>query len=273
MSGELRPFASTLKVLLICALCGAAPVQLRAQAPLPLYEPFDFPTGNLVGRMTGGTAWTRTGSNSAAPIQITTDSLTCCGLPARAGGKVRLLNGSNYEDAGLDIAGQSSGAVYASFILNVVNAGNTTGDFFFYFSSAGAGAQDFHPRVLVCQGSSAAKFVLGLRNSTSDTPVWTSGEYDVGTPVLVAVGYIFHPDLGDDLTCLWVNPPLEGAAPPEVPDVQSAVLEDLTTLGRVGLRQGSGDTNLNVQVDELRVSTSWSDVALLPVTLSSWAVE
>jgi hypothetical protein len=273
MLGALHRFVSALEASVVLALCAAVPAAVRAQAPLPLYEPFDSPTGNLVGRMTGGTAWTRTGSNSAAPIQITTDSLAYGGLPARAGGKVSLLNGSSYEDAGLDIAGQSSGAVYASFILNVVNAGNTTGDFFFHFSSAGAGAQDFHPRVLVRQGSSAAKFVVGLRNSTSDTPVWTSGEYDVGTPVLVAVGYIFQPDLGDDLTRLWVNPPLGGAAPPDVPDAQSAVLEDLTTLGRIGLRQGSGDTNLNVQVDELRVSTSWSDVALLPVTLSAWAVE
>lgn len=244
----------------------------RAQASLPLYESFDSPGGSLlVGRTVGGGTWTRSGIDTLSPVTVTTGSLAYPGIYPQ-GHKVILGNGSNQEDAGLDIAGQNSGTVYASFLLKVINAGNTTGDYVFHFSSAGTGATNFRSRVHVKQGSSAGKFVVGLNNiSPGGTPVWTSTEYDVGTEVLIAVAYALNPGSADDMTYLWVNPSLHGTTPPP-PDLNQPASADLGTLGRVGLRQGSGNAALQVQVDELRVSTSWSDVTL-PVALSRWGVE
>lgn len=239
-----------------------------AQQALPWYEPFGYVPGNLVGQ--GG--WSQTGTGTSAPIQVQSGSLSYSGLPAGSGGRITLGNGSNYQDAGCDVAGQSSGTIYASFILNVLNPGNTTGDYFFHFSSAGAAAQDFRARIFVRQGSSGTKFQLGLANLTTDTPQWLATQFDVGTPLFVAVAYAFSGDVNDDMTYLWINPPL-GLTTPPVPDVSKAALQDLTTLGRVGVRQGSGDTLLALEVDELRVGTSWAEVtpAASPSSVCDWA--
>lgn len=249
-----------------------SPIQLWAQASLPLYEPFDYPTGNLLGNVLDGTAWTRTGLHTVAPIQVTNASLSYAGLPASVGGKAVLANGNNYEDLGLDVAGQSSGCVFASFILNIVYPGTgANGDAIFHFSSAGTGATDYRSLLYVKYGSTMSKFRLGLQATTSNTPVFTSSEYDVGTPVFVAVDYEFVPGSGNDKSSVWVNPALKQSSPP-TPTLQQTGTQDLTTLGRVCLRQGQSSSSLNVQFDELRVSSSWADVTL-PVALSRWRIE
>lgn len=246
--------------------------QLWAQASLPLYEPFDYPAGNLFGNVLDGTAWTRTGSHTVAPIQIAGGSLNYAGLPASGGSKAVLVNGNNYEDLGLDVAGQSSGTVFASFILNVTYPGNgANGDAIFHFSSAGTGATDYRSLLYVKYGSTMSKFRLGIQASPLSTPVYTAAEYDVGTPVFVAVGYEFVAGSGNDKSSVWVNPPLKQSTPP-TPSLQQTVTQELTTLGRVCLRQGQSSSSLNVEFDELRVSASWADVTL-PVALSHWRLE
>lgn len=47
-----------------------------SQASLPLYEPFDYSPGNLVGKTIEGGQWTQTGSNSASPVQVVSNSLS-----------------------------------------------------------------------------------------------------------------------------------------------------------------------------------------------------
>lgn len=240
-----------------------------AQPSLPFYEPFDYASGNLVGNTRAGGTWTRTGSNSLAPIQVTSGSLSFSGLPASLGGKVVLGNGTNYEDAGFDVAGIVSGTVYASFVLRVVNAGNTTGDYIFHFSSSGIGALDFRARVMVRRASTTSKYQVGLVNLSAGTPVWASVENDIGAEVLIVVAYSFGPSANDDMTYLWVNPPLGSATPP-AEDALTPVLQDLGTLGRVGWRQGSGNSSLVVEVDELRVATSWSEVTPATSGVAGW---
>lgn len=242
---------------------------VHAQQSLPWHEPFSYTVGNLVGQ--GG--WTQTGIGTASPVQVSLPSLSYPGLPPALGGKITLRNGTNYQDAGCDISGQNSGSVYASFILQVTNAGNTTGDYFFHFSSAGAGAQDFRSRLLIRQGSSAAKFQLGLSNLSTDTPTWTAAEFDVGAPVFIVVAYTFSPDVNDDLASLWINPPFGLNTAPS-PTITQAVLQDLTALGRVGWRQGQGDSLLGLEVDELRVATTWSAVTPqeVPAHVREWSL-
>jgi hypothetical protein len=245
----------------------------QAQATLPLYEPFDYPVGaNLVGQSINGSMWTETGANNLGNVVITAGSLSYPGLPTPRGGKVVLLNGSSYEDPGLDVTPTPS-TVYASFVLNVVNPGNATGDYCFHFSPGGTSGATFHTKVWVKQGTTTSKFYIGLQHG-SETTQWTSTDYDVNTPVLIAVAYNFVSGASNDTSSMWVNPILGQSVPPAPTFTTATSGTDLTNgVGRLCLRQGSGDTNLNLQVDELRVSTSWSDVTLLPVTLSSWAVE
>ena len=241
-----------------------------AQASLPLVERFNYPAGNLTGNTINGGTWSQTGSNTASPVQVTTGSLSYSGLPASVGNKVVLLNGSNYEDPGLDITPTTS-TVYASFILNVVNPGNTTGDYFFNFSSGGS-ATDYKARVSVRQGSAAGTYNIGLRGDSgaASPQVWSS-DITVGSPIFVVVAYQFNPATNDDMTYVWLNPPL-GQASPVSADLSSVVGTDIAAAGRVNLRQGSGDTALNLELDELRVSTSWQDVTPSNASVGDWSL-
>jgi hypothetical protein len=263
-------FCSAVVILGLCL--GVPASRAAAQANLPLYEAFDYGAGNLVGNALEGTPWTETGTQTASPIQVSNGSLTYSGLPASVGGKITLGNGSNYEDAGLDIVGQTSGTLYASFVLNVLNPGTaSTGDGIFHFSSAGPSATDLRSLVWIKYGDNVSKFRLGLRATSSSSTSFAATQFDVGTPVFVVVAYQFIAGRNNDKAQLWVNPPLKQPIP-TTPDIEQTVSSDLATLGRVGLRQGQSNSGLSVQLDELRVDTSWTYVTC-PVTISRWSLE
>jgi len=82
------------------------------------------------------------------------------GLPTPTGGKIEVLNGAGFEDPGNDIGPVSTAgtSVYASFILNVVNPGGTTGDYFVNFASAGTAATGL-PLASLCEAGKHHKRV------------------------------------------------------------------------------------------------------------------
>jgi hypothetical protein len=250
----------------VMLMMGFGARRVAAQAALPWYEPFDYAVGNLAGR--GG--WTQSGTRTAAPVQVMNGSLSGQGLPAGRGGRVLLANGTNYQSVGHDVAGEAAGGLYASFVLLVDAPGNATGDFFFAFSSAGAGAQDLCARVLVRQAGSG-QFQIGLSNTTGDNPVWTAAAYPAGTPMFVVSAYAFGQGGMDDVGQVWINPPC-GLAEPPAPDLSLPVLEPLAAPGRVHLRQGAGDSSLTLEVDELRVATSWAEATPAASAVGEWAL-
>jgi hypothetical protein len=250
--------------------------QASAQATLPIYEPFNYPANQpLVNGTNGvnGGVWVQVGSNNVSTTEVQSGSLSYAGLPASQGNKVRLLNGSNYIDPGLDLATTvSSGVIYASMIVNVVNEGtnSTTGDYFFAF--APAGTSDYRVRLYLRRGSAAGKFQLGVRTTSSDSgTVWQSQEQDTGTPVFVVAAYQFNAGPNDDVGLIYINPALGQPSPPSA-TVTGASGTDATNIGRVTLRQGSSVTTQIVEVDELRVSTSWTDVTPTNAAVGDWAL-
>jgi len=234
---------------------------LFAQPSLPYTETFNYSVGNLVGN----DGWAVTGLNTLSPVQVTSGSLSYTGLPTSIGNKVALLNAANYEDPGFDIVPVGNQTdpsnVFVSFILNVINAGNTTGDYFQHVSSAGTGVTDFHSRVFVRQGTGGASFFnIGIRHQTSDTIYWDSAELPVNTNVFIVVSYDFVPVTGNDTSRLWINTALGQSSPPAPNLTATAIGTDLAAVGRINLRQGSGNTSLSLEVDEMRIGTSWADV-------------
>lgn len=264
-------------VLAAVMLAGTSAVS-QAQVALPAYEPFDYTPGTTSVLVTlAPTTWTLTGSNALLTATVELGSLSHAGLPAPVGNKVRLSNGANFEDPGMDITGVTGdgNSLYVSAIVNVVNPGNTSGDYFLHISSAGPTSTDFHSRLFVRQGSSAGLFNLGIQNHTTPgSRQWDSTNYPVGTPVLVVVSYDLVSGTVNDVSRVWVNPSLGLPTPPPATVTSTAVTgdTDLTTVGRVNLRQGSGNTNLLLQVDELRVSTSWTDVTPTNAGVGDWTL-
>ncbi|MGC8739923.1 MAG: hypothetical protein ACP5UB_00530 [Candidatus Sumerlaeaceae bacterium] len=260
--------ASVWKSVVAVATFVAGASLASAQASLPLVEHFNYPTGNLVGNTIAGGTWQRTGTNTSSTVQVLSGSLAYSGLPASQGNKVQLLNGSGYEDPGIDVASTTQ-TVYASFILNVVNPGTvTTGDYIFNFSSAGTGSSDYRTRVYVQLGTTSGNFKLGLRHGSSDT-IQQSNDLPVGTPVFVVVAYNFAP--GDDSSSMWINPVLGQTSPPSA-DLTATASQDLAAVGRVNLRQGGSSTSQVIELDELRVSTSWTDVTPTNAGVDDWTL-
>ena len=230
----------------------------------------------MFNRVQGGT-WTitATAGPTSTPAVIQ-QNLSYAGLPASSGGAVQLANGSNFEDIGLDITTANSGSVYGSFILKVLNPGSVgAGDYIAHFQSAGNASTDYHSRVFVTTGSIAGStFRVGIRNRSADVVQVDPTDRPVGTPVFVAFSYDFVAGATNDISRVWINPALGlGAAPAANATASAGGVEiDLTTLGRVGLRQGAGSTAQVVQLDELRVGTAWTDVAPNNAAVAEWSL-
>jgi hypothetical protein len=253
---------TTLGVASFAALATLA----SAQASLPLVEHFAYPDGNLVGNTINGGTWTQTSGQTASPVQVSAGSLIYGTLPNVSGGKVTLLNGSSFDDPFLDITPTTAGSIYASFILNVVNPGNTTGDYFFALTTP---TNTQVGRVYVRQGSSSSNFQLGA--GFGATPSTWSSDFPVNTPVFVVVSYDFVPGASNDTVRLWVNPQL-GLPSPPTPTLTATPGTEQSSIGRILLRQGSGNTALNLQLDELRVDTSWTSVTPNNASVQDWSL-
>jgi len=246
---------------------------LFAQPPsLPYTETFIYSVGALIPNDN----WTETGANTLGIVQVTSGSLSYTGLPTSTGNKVALLNGTSYEDPGFDIVpvGDQTDPsnVYVSFILNVINPGNTTGEYVQHVCTAGTTSINFHSKVFVRQGTGGVLFFnIGLRNGSADIIQWDSTERPVSTPVFIVVSYDFVPGTINDTSRLWVNTPLGASSPPAPLLTATATGADLLVgVGRINLRQPSASTNLSDEVDEMRIGTTWQYVT--PTSVSDWAI-
>jgi len=270
---KLKKLISILYVLLttIC-LSGI----IFAQPSLPYTETFDYSVGALIPN----DGWTQTGVNTGGTVQVTSGSLSYTDLPTPTGNKVALLNGSGFEDPGFDITPVGNqtdpSSVYVSFILNVINPGVVAGEYIQHVCSAGQSSIDFRSRVFVRLGSGGASFFnIGLRQGSADIIQWDTTEHPVSTPVFIAVAYDFVPDTVNDVSRLWVNPALGESSPPAPLLTATATGPDLAAVGRINLRQPSPSTDLSVEVDEMRIGTSWTDVtpSFVPSRVYYWDFE
>ncbi|MBK8551427.1 MAG: T9SS type A sorting domain-containing protein [Ignavibacteria bacterium] len=163
---------------------------------------------------------------------------------------------------------QTSGTLYASFMLNITAA--QTGDYFFALRSSGNSHND-----RLYDRSSGAGFNLGLGNAgTGVVPVYASPEYAFGTTYLVIVRYEFVAGAGNDLLTLYVfapsdivplTAPVTGAVGPTTLAGQT----DAVDISSVLLRQGGAALAATLSIDGIYVEDSCNN-AVLPVELSSF---
>ena len=143
------------------------------------------------------------------------------------------------------------------------------GDYILHVSSAGTGSTDYRSRVFIKPGSSAGNYNLGIRNGSADV-VQYGGDLPVGTPVFVVVSYDIVDGTVNDVSRLWVNPALGQATPPAATATATATGSDIAPVGRIGLRQGSTSTAQDIDVDELRVATTWASVTPSAASVADW---
>ncbi|WP_170826797.1 choice-of-anchor D domain-containing protein [Flavobacterium caeni] len=181
-------------------------------------------------------------------------------LPASVGNKVA------FDGAGMDatrsFTQQTSGTVYFSFLLNVSALGslNATGGYFAAFAEGAAGNTTYGGTLWL--RSDGAGYDIGLERRTANAnAVWTSGTTAINNTVFVVVSYQMVAGTLNDVVKLWINPSVGGTEPAQTLIVTGgAANNDLANVNRLLIRQDSATLTPFVQMDELRVGTTWASV-------------
>jgi hypothetical protein len=225
--------------------------QLKAQVTLPHLEQINYVSGGLQTQ----TGWTSL--NSGDDLAITTGNLSYNCLPASVGNKVTFDGGG--IDAGKLFTQQTSGTVYYSFLLNVSSLGgiNTNGGYFTGFAE-GSASTIFGATVWT-KNDGAGGYNIGINpRTTAANTVW-SGSNTIGTTYLVVISYQMITGSTNDIVKMWINPAL-GTSEPAALLTGTNTGTDLANLNRILIRQDNTSSTPFVQMDEIRIGTTWADV-------------
>jgi hypothetical protein len=232
-----------------------------AQVTLPHYEAFNYPAGDSLP-MHG---WI--GVNGGDQILITDGSLSYTGLQASVGNK------ASFDGAGRDfqkvIITQNAGTVYMSAIFQITNLGslNATGG---YFCGFGNGTANFGSTIWL--KLSGTGFNIGLNpKSTVANTVWDATLRNISTPIFVVVSYEFIAAANNDVVKMWINPDagsFGGSTPPTYTLTATNGSGDLSQIDRFFLRQDAANSTPSIDIDEMRIGTTWAQVTPLAIGIN-----
>ena len=267
-----RKVSSIFFALLFPASCCLFP--LTGQVPLPHYDGFDYtPEHSLHDQPGWSLAYTGT-----EPV-IKSGSLTMPGLPSSTGNKI------TFDGGGADpymlftpqnIPGTS---VFYSFIFQVTNVAglNATGSHFAGIQSGTTGAA-----MVWIKSDGAGGFLIGHSARSATGVSWSPSSYSVHTPVFIVGCYNIEGEYnavmipGDDKTYLWIDPESTEFGLPDFPAPElscnlttGTASRDLADIKSFYIRQDGPNTTPFIEMDELRIGTSWKDVTA-EITPPSW---
>lgn len=227
-----------------------------AWGTLLLEENFDYNIGDNITDH----SWVAFSSGGTNPITVSSGGLSFSGYASSGIGNAALLDNIG-EDDKKGFAEQTSGTVYASFLVNVTTA---RAGYFFHFRSGTSNIA----RVFVKTNSD---FKFGLTKN-ADTGNYTESSYSYNNTYLVVLKYEFKPGSGDDEVSLFVFSSGEDfSSEPGSPTLGPYTDgNDLSGIEYVALRQYH--SNQNITVDGIRMGTTWDD-APLPVELSIFTAQ
>ena len=233
----------------------AASLAANAQATLPVYEPFDYAVGAALQTQAGYEAL-----NSGDDILVVADNLEYASLPAAVGNKINFA-GSGI-DTKYDITTTSTETIYYSFLIKVNNVTAATDPNGGYIAGFGANSTNFGGTTWLKKvDDETFKFGTEVRTATGDGTTWTEEDYDINTTYLVVGSYTFVDGDNNDIAKLWIDPALGlDAEPTATIEDEWTASSDLASIVHFFLRQDSPGETPDLDIDELRIGTSWEDV-------------
>ncbi len=205
----------------------------------PLFvENFDYPSGDILTSH----SWIAHSGSGTNPITVVSPGLTFSNYPSSNIGLAAGIVNTG-EDINHQFPEQTSGSVYAAFIIKTENI-NSAG-YFFHLGQSNIGTT-FFTRVWV-NGTGDG---LGLGSSIPADNTYV--EITSGTPTLVVVKYV----ISEKKSSLFV---INGTIPSTEPTADTTFTETATisNVGSVALRQYNA--NQKVYIDGIRVATSWDE--------------
>lgn len=224
-----------------------------------MHEPFNYipdPVNGLFAQ--SGGVWVRI--NSGDSILLVSGSLSYPGLEASTANRVKYDgSGSDYYRA---FTSQTSGTVYSSFILNVSALGGltTTGGYFTGFIQD-ASPSLFGATVWSRLSTTAGKYNIGISTRSSSSPIsWLADDLDPGASYFIVTAYEMIAGTANDVAKIWLNTTAIGAAEPTPSATASVATADLASVARLFLRQDNATNTPFIEIDEIRVGTTWASV-------------
>ncbi|UZO81590.1 T9SS type A sorting domain-containing protein [Aquimarina sp. ERC-38] len=209
---------------------------------LPFTEQFIYTSGEALGDQL---IWTN--ENSGDDIEIINGNLSYPDLISDEGNSIRMLGSA--KDAFVEFTNVDSGKVYTSFLLNVSSAippGNSS-----YFATL-RGDTSFAMRLWL-QSENNTSYRIGISDGAG-TDNYTSTTYNIGETVFIVVSY----NLDSGVYNAIINPNVSQPEPNT-----TLIGTDNTPISKINnfhLRPNSSATTPTVQMDALRIGTSWSEV-------------
>lgn len=224
-----------------------------------LEENFDYGnTTDLLVNVSNGN-WTRW-AGSSNDFFYSPSSLNYTGYLNSGIGGSAIIDAGNNDDVTRSFISQTSGTIYCSFLVMATQVTTTTNNYNIHFGTSTSQSA----KVYFKKGSQSGKYIIGL-SKTSDIPVFTNTEYDIGTTYLIVISYKLNPGSKNDVAKLWINPPLDAIEPQADLIKSDSTTNDVTMVSSISLRQETS----TLIIDGIRVSTSWSQ-SPLPVELVSF---
>jgi hypothetical protein len=244
-----------LSLLSICSLG-------YSQVTLPHYDGIDYPAGSALQTQTGWTVL-----NTGDDLAVVAGSLNYTGLQASTGNKIAF--GGAGIDAGKDFTSQTANTVYFSTLLTVTDLTATTSVTGGYCAGFVQGTSSSFGGTLWINKVSESTFNIGVNpRTTAANTVYSPTAYNTNTTYLVVISYTFVDGTGNDIVKIWINPSSLGTSEPTASATATNSGTDLTSVGRLLIRQGSNTDTPNIELDEFRIGTTWAEVTP-PATASA----
>lgn len=228
----------------------------------PISESFNYTVGD---NLTDQTEWEKI--NSGDDIVIAAGSLDYAGLETSTNNKIT-FSGSGAE-ALRRFTNINSGNVYASFLLKVTafqtgsNPDVTDGGYIAALAGSNSG---YDARVWVRPNpdTNGTTYDIGFGYQSSNPP-FTTTTYNLNDVVFIVMAY----NKDNDEISLWVNP--DASSFETTPPTATLSTTDPSAPSAINtfiLRQDSTNETPSIEVDEVRISTSWADVTPKDATAS-----
>lgn len=258
---------------------------------LPLYESFtSYTIGDKLIQMNNGASTTilenlgtGLGSWSITPSTNITDDVLIAASPTWTNTVLPVATGNaiSFVGSGVDpelkFTNTTSGNIFSSFLLNVVDAptaiiaSTTNPNFstptgFYSFSSNSIDPvtlqtnSNYAADVMFRKNIATGKYNLGLSKSNNgDESVWSATEFDFNTQHLVVISYenIGNADALQQIAKLWIDP--ASTTQPVATLFQNNPTTSITrtSLDRIKLLQASSTSTPTIIIDEIRVANNW----------------
>ena len=234
----------------------------ESSAPAPevgtlLIDDFNLAPGTLLT----ASGWLAHSAGGTNPIVVTSPGLTFANYPSSGIGNAVTLATSG-EDVHRTFAAQSSGSVYAAFLVNLTDASaDATGGYFIHLGPDPI-STTFRARVYARKdGSNNVSFGITKAGAALPTDVaFTGFTFSLNTTYLFVIKYTIVAGTANDAVQLFINPALPGTEPASAtltaPDTAGGDINP----GSIALRQGSAATSPTPRLDGIRVGTNWEAV-------------